>query len=102
MLDEGFLKQCWRDIGQDAASGVDQGSAQEDAQHLAETIHRLVERLKPKRYRAQLVRRQEIPKGEGPPRPRGMPAVEDKLLQRAVARLLAAIYAQDLLRCSYG
>ena len=31
-----------------------------------------------------------------------MPAVEDKLLQVAVTRLLEAIYEQDFLRCSYG
>ena len=31
-----------------------------------------------------------------------MPVVEDKLLQRAVARVLEAIYEQDFLRCSYG
>jgi RNA-directed DNA polymerase len=32
----------------------------------------------------------------------GIPAVEDKRLPLAVARLLAAIYEQDFLRCSYG
>jgi RNA-directed DNA polymerase len=102
MLNEDFLKQCWRDIRQDAAAGVDQVSAQEDEQHLDENIHHLVERLKQKRYRAKLVRRQDIPKGDGTQRPLGIPAVEDTLLQRAVARLLEAIYAQDFLRCSYG
>ncbi len=35
-------------------------------------------------------------------RPLGIPAVEDKLLQLAVARILEAIYEQDFLRCSYG
>jgi group II intron reverse transcriptase/maturase len=102
MLDEDFLKQCWRDIRQDAASGVDQVSAQEYEQHLEENIHHLVERLKQKRYRAKLVRRHYIPKGDGTQRPLGIPAVEDKLLQLAVARLLEAIYEQDFLRCSYG
>jgi len=62
----------------------------------------LVERLKQKRYRATLVRRPYIPKGDGTQRPRGIPAVEDKLLQLAVARLLEAIYEQDFLRCSSG
>ena len=102
MLDEDFLKQCWRDIRKDAASGVDQVSAQEYEQHLEEHIHCLVERLKKKQYRAKLVRRHYIPKGDGTQRPLGIPAVEDKLLQLAVARLLEAIYEQDFLRCSYG
>jgi RNA-directed DNA polymerase len=102
MLNEDCRKQCWRDIRQDAAAGVDQVSAQEYEQHLDANIHHLVERLKQKRYRAKLVRRQYIPKGDGTQRPLGSPAVEDKLLQLAVARLLEAIYAQDFLRYSYG
>jgi len=102
MLDEDFLKQCWRDIRKDAATGVDQVSAQADEQHLDAHIHDLVERLKQKRYRATLVRRHSIPKGDGTQRPLGIPAGEDTLLQRAVARLLEAIYEQDFLRCSYG
>jgi RNA-directed DNA polymerase len=102
MLNEDFLKQGWRDIRQDAAAGVDQVSAQEYEQHLDENIHHLVERLKQKRYRAQLVRRPYIPKGDGTQRPLGIPAGEDKLLQRAVARLLEASYAQDFLRYRYG
>jgi RNA-directed DNA polymerase len=102
MLDEDFLKQCWRDIRKDAASGVDQVSAQAYEPHLDENIHRLVERLKQKRDRATLVRRHSMPTGDGTQRPLGIPAVEDKLLQLAVARLLEAIDEQDFLRCSYG
>ncbi len=102
MLDEDFLKQCWRAIRKDAASGVDQVSAQEDEQHLEETIHRLVERLKQKRSRATLVRRQSLPTGDGTQRPLGIPAGEDTLLPLAGARLLEAIDEQDCLRCSDG
>jgi group II intron reverse transcriptase/maturase len=44
-----------------------------------------------------------IPKGTGKDtRPIGIPATEDKLLQRAVAMLLEPIYEQDFLDCSYG
>lgn len=102
LLNEAFLKECWCDIRQDAAYGVDRVSAEDYEQNLDENIHDLVERLKQKRYRAKLVRRQYIPKGEGKLRPLGIPAVEDKLLQLAVTRILQAIYEQDFLRCSYG
>ena len=102
MLTEELLKDCWRDIRKDAAYGVDGVSAQAYEQDLDENISDLVERLKRKSYRAKLVRRHYIPKGDGQLRPLGIPAVEDKLLQLAVTRLLTAIYEQDFLRCSYG
>jgi group II intron reverse transcriptase/maturase len=102
LLNEAYLKECWCEIRKDAASGVDGVSAREYEQNLDENIHGLVERLKGKRYRAKLVRRKYIPKGEGKERSLGIPVVEDKLLQVAVKRILEAIYEQDFLRCSYG
>ncbi len=102
LLNEAYLKECWHDIRKDAAYGVDRVSAQDYEQHLDENIHGLVERLKRKQYRAKLVRRVYIPKGDNRWRPLGIPAIEDKLLQLAVTRILQAIYEQDFLRCSYG
>ena len=102
LLDEAYLRECWGEIRKDAAYGVDQVSAEAYEQQLEENIHDLVARLKGKRYRAKRVKRHYIPKGDGKLRPLGIPAVEDKLLQRAVARILEAIYEQDFLRCSYG
>ena len=102
MLNEEMLHDCWRFIRKDAACGVDRVSAEEYEQNLVENIRQLVERLKRKSYRAKLVRRQYIPKEDGRMRPLGIPAVEDKLLQLAVKRILEAIYEQDFLRCSYG
>jgi group II intron reverse transcriptase/maturase len=101
-LNEELLKDCWRDIRKDAAYGVDAGSAQAYERNLDEHISHLVERLKRKRYRAKLVRRHYSPKGDGKLRPLGRPAVEDKLLQLAVTRILTAIYEQDFLRGSDG
>jgi len=102
MLSEENLKECWRDIRKDAAYGVDQVSAKDYEEHLEENVHNLVERLKRKAYRAKLVRRQYIPKGDGKMRPLGIPATEDKLLQLAVKKPLEAIFEQDFLSCSYG
>ena len=101
-LNEELLLDSWRLLRKDAALGVDRVSAAEYEANLAENIKQLVERLKRKRYRAKLVRRHYIPKGNGAMRPLGIPATEDKLLQLAVKRLLEAIYEQDFLSCSYG
>jgi RNA-directed DNA polymerase len=101
-LNEELLLDSWRLLRKDAALGVDRVSAAEYEANLEENIHQLVERLKRKRYRAKLVRRHYIPKGDGGKRPLGIPATEDKLLQLAVKRLLEAIYEQDFLSCSYG
>ena len=102
MLNEDYLIRCWGDIRKEAAYGVDRVSAEEYQRNLIANIRDLVARLKRKSYRAKLVRRHCIPKENGKLRPLGIPAVEDKLLQLAVARMLEAIYEQDFLRCSYG
>lgn len=101
-LNEELLHDSWRLIRKDAAYGVDRVSAVEYEANLEENIRQLVERLKRKRYRAKLVRRHYIPKGEGQMRALGIPATEDKLLQLAVKRLVEAIYEEDFLPCSYG
>lgn len=102
LLNEEFLMDCWRDIRKDAASGVDDVSAEQYEENLEENVRDLVERLKRKSYRARLVKRAYIPKGDGKKRPLGVPVIEDKLLQLGVKRILAAIYVQDFLPCSYG
>src|SRR6266702_726395 len=65
LIDENLLRDCWRDIRKDAASGVDRSSAQEYGENLIENIRDLVERLRSKTYRAKLVRRHWIPKPDG-------------------------------------
>jgi len=70
--------------------------------NLQATIEALAQRLKTQRYRTKLVRRCSIPKANGHERPLGIPALEDKLVQLACAKLLTAIYEQDFLECSYG
>ena len=82
-LNEELLLDSWRLLRKDAALGVDRVSAVAYEANLAENIKQLVERLKRKRYRARLVRRHYIPKGNGGVRPLGIPATEDKLLQVA-------------------
>ena len=97
-----FLLGCWRWLNKRAAPGGDRSRAWEYGKHLREHGDDVAERVHTERYRATLVRRQYMPKGQGKRRPLGMPASEDKLLQTAVAHILEAIYAQDFLPCRDG
>lgn len=102
LLTPEFLKETWKQMNRRAASGIDGETIQEYEQELDRRIEELVERLKTGNYKAPLIRQVEIPKGNGKMRPLGIPTVEDRLVQRAVARILAAIYEQDFLDLSYG
>ena len=102
-IDVEFLKEAFRRTRKDGATGVDGQSAAEYAANLEGNLQSLLDRAKSGTYRAPPVRRVRIPKGDGSEtRPIGIPTFEDKVLQRAVAMLLEAVYEQDFLDCSYG
>lgn len=96
------LRMCFYGLRKNAATGIDGVTFEEYEERLEENLTELVESLKAKRYRAKLVRRRNIPKGGGKMRPLGIPALEDKVVQRACAEILKAIYEEDFLDCSWG
>ena len=102
LLDAECLKDSYRELNRHAVSGIDRISYVEYGKHLDENIADLVERLKSKRYRAVDIRRVWIPKPEGGRRPLGILVLEDKIVQKGVAKILSAIYEQDFLDVSYG
>ncbi len=101
-IDLDFLREAYRRTRKDGAVGVDGVSGPAYAQDLEGNLQDLLNRAKSGRYRAPAVRRVHIPKGDGRTRPLGIPSFEDKLLQRAVAMVLGAVYEQDFLDCSFG
>src|SRR5213079_3232593 len=102
-IDVDWLREAYRRTRKDGARGVDGQSAEQYAEHLEANLQSLLDRAKSGTYRAPPVRRVHIPKGDGTQtRPIGIPAFEDKVLQRAVAMVLEVIYEQDFMDCSYG
>ena len=102
LSDEEFLREAYHRTRKDSAPGIDRVTAQEYAEHLDENLRDLYERLRSGRYQAPPVERGWLDKEDGKKRPIGKPTVEDKIVQRAVAMLLGAIYEQDFQDFSYG
>jgi len=102
LLDAGFLRECYFELGRDRASGIDGVSWQEYGEQLDENLEDLVDRMKVKRYHPQPAKRVYIPKNDHEKRPLGLPSLEDKIVQKGIARILEAIYEVDFLDCSYG
>jgi len=96
------LRAAYYALRRDAAAGVDEQTWQSYGQALEANLLDLSDRLARGGYRPQPVRRVYIDKADGSKRPLGVPALEDKLVQRAAAEVLSAIYEQDFLGFSYG
>jgi group II intron reverse transcriptase/maturase len=101
-VDEELLHLAFRSLRKQAAPGVDGQSYEEYAVNLTTNLRDLYARLKSGRYRAPVIRRVYIPKGNGKRRPIGISTVEDRLVQKAVARVLSAVFEPDFLECSHG
>jgi len=102
LIDEDFLREAYHQTCKTSAPGIDGVTAQEYAAHLDENLRDLHERLRSGCYQAPPVERVWLDKEDGRRRPIGKPTFEDKIVQRAVAMLLGAIYEQDFQDCSYG
>jgi retron-type reverse transcriptase len=96
------LRAAYFALKRDAAAGVDGETWQSYGQALEANLQELSERLARGGYRPQPVRRAYIEKSDGSLRPLGVPALEDKLVQRSAVEVLNAIYEQDFLGFSYG
>jgi RNA-directed DNA polymerase len=102
-IDVDWLREAYRRTRKDGPRGIDGQSAEQYAERLEENLASLLERAKSGMYRAPPVRRVHIPKGDGSQtRPIGIPTVEDKILQRAVAMVLEAVYEVSFYDFSYG
>jgi RNA-directed DNA polymerase len=96
------LRMAYFGLKKEASPGVDGETWRHYGEELDANLQDLSERLKRGAYRAKPVRRVYIPKADGRQRPLGVTALEDKIVQRAAAEVLHAIYETDFLGFSYG
>ena len=96
------LERAYFAVKRDAAAGVDGQTWESYGQDLGGNLRDLSDRLARGGYRPQPVKRVYIDKADGSKRPLGVPALEDKIVQRASVEVLNAIYEQDFLGFSYG
>jgi len=101
-VDIAALERAFRRQKRRASAGVDGMTVAAYEQDLANNLQDLCRRVHTARYRPQPVRRVYIPKPDGGERPLGVPSLEDKIVQGAVAEVLNAIYEVDFLGFSYG
>lgn len=103
LLDEDFLKQCHHELPSGKATGINNVTKEKYGEELDKNIQALVERLRRQAYRPVPVKRTYINKpGTKKKRPLGLPDHEDKIVQRAVTKILNAIYENDFLDSSFG
>src|SRR5256712_8774305 len=96
------LAESFSELKENAAAGVDGLTCRDYEQHLERNLWDLHARVHRGAYRAQPSRRVYIPKPDGGQRPLAVAALEDKIVQRATATVLNAIYEEDFLGFSYG
>jgi len=101
-IDLDWMREAYRRTRKDGVAGVDGMTAKAYENNLEQNLHALVCRVRDGSYRPAPVRRAFIPKEGGKLRPIGIPTFEDKVVQRAVAMVLEAIYEQDFNSSSYG
>lgn len=97
-----FLREAFMRVRLEAAPGIDGVTWRVYKLNLSINLEGLHRRLREGRYKAPPVRRAWIEKEDGRRRPLGIPSLEDKIVQRAVAMLLEAVYEPLFYDISYG
>lgn len=101
-VDVAMLETAFYALKRAAAPGVDGMTWKTYEQDLDRRIEDLHARVHRGAYRALPTRRSYIPKDDGSKRPLAVAALEDKIVQKAMATVLSEIYEEDFLGFSYG
>jgi len=101
-VDVAALRRSFYRLKRNASAGVDGETVASYEPELEGNLQALEARVHTGSYRPRPIRRVYLPKADGGHRPIGILALEDKIVQGAVAEVLYAIYEVDFLECSFG
>jgi RNA-directed DNA polymerase len=101
-VDLDLLYECYRELDGKKAIGIDGVTKESYGKKLEERLQDLLARIRRNAYKPQATRLVEIPKEDGSCRPLAIACFEDKIVQKAVSKILTAIYEPQFLPCSYG
>ena len=102
LLNVEYLKTGFNSLNRNKAKGVDDVSWYDYNEHLDENLEKLVERLKKKSYRPIPAKRVYISKSDGKKRPLGISAIESKVVELGIKKILSSIYEEDFSNQSFG
>lgn len=102
LLNVEFLRDCYNSLNRNKAVGIDDVSWKDYGVDLERNLENLVTRIRRRSYKPIPAKRVYIPKNETEKRPLGIPALENKIVERGITWILESIYEQDFLDCSHG
>jgi group II intron reverse transcriptase/maturase len=98
-----LLKENLNKIPKKSGVGIDNHSVEDAKKEFQKWSEEMIAQVHRKGYKPPPSRRAYIPKiGKKEMRPIALPTTKDKVLQKATADVLNAIYEQDFLDCSFG
>jgi group II intron reverse transcriptase/maturase len=102
LLNVEFMRDCYNSLNRNKAVGIDEVSWEDYGADLERNLEYLVSRIRRRSYKPMPAKRVYIPKNETEKRPLGIPALENKIVERGITWILESIYEEDFLGCSYG
>jgi len=102
LLRKEFLKDCFNRMDKNKAVGIDGVTWEDYSKELESNLEKLETKLGRRSYKPLPSKRVYIPKNDHEKRPLGISAIETKIVESGVARILESIYEVDFLDCSYG
>ena len=99
---DNMLEAMYKVIRNKGSHGVDNMKVDELREHVINTWSTVKSKLLEGKYNPSPVRRVEIPKPDGGIRLLGIPTVQDRMIQQAIAQALNEIYEPIFSESSYG